>query len=77
MITYTKAWWGIGSLAQMYGSALPRTAPISLVAAAFAALLHRYLGNRIEDELTNSYPFQAFAFVVGFLLVFRHVRSCL
>lgn len=71
MITYSKEWWGIASVFQLYGSALPRAAPIALAAAALSALLRAFLGDVIQENILHPYPFQAFSFVVGFLLVFR------
>jgi hypothetical protein len=76
MITYTKEWWGIGALTQMYGSALPRTAPIAAASTGLAAIVHFFWHDHISDEFKNPYPFQAFAFVVGFLLVFRCASQC-
>jgi predicted membrane chloride channel (bestrophin family) len=71
MIGYSKQWWGVGEVFVMYGSALPRSAPVALLSAGIAALARGLVGESIKRHFKDNYPFQAFAIVLGFLLVFR------
>lgn len=94
MITYSKDYWGYGSVTRLYGSAIPRSLPAAVLSTAIA-LLFEFFGeqgtmnewfSRFDDEISGParnptpYPFQVFAFVVGFMLVFRYggwQRTCI
>lgn len=79
MIRYPKVYWGLGTLTYWYGSAIPRALPFSLAAGLLAALLEEFtsLGKHGGDApdgkrvFLHPYPFQAFAFIAGFMIVFR------
>lgn len=71
MIRYDKRFWGVCTLSRWYGSAFPRALPFSLVAAAAAGLLQHFWAERAADIWKHPYPFQTFAFIVGFMIVFR------
>eukprot|EP01023_Acetabularia_acetabulum_P020213 TRINITY_DN20429_c0_g2_i1.p1 TRINITY_DN20429_c0_g2~~TRINITY_DN20429_c0_g2_i1.p1 ORF type:complete len:458 (+),score=86.68 TRINITY_DN20429_c0_g2_i1:226-1599(+) len=86
MIIYHKRFWGLQLLTRLYGSAFPRALPFALLSTAITLLL-KLLADPIDDghknhrfegddqwllELWNHpYPYQAFAFVVGFIIIFR------
>jgi hypothetical protein len=78
MIVYDKSWWGFSVLARMYGSSFPRALPFSLTASLLAGLLSAFLSDELDKSFTHPYPFQTFAFIVGFMVVFRcvPVTSC-
>lgn len=71
MIIYDKGWWGDKVLGRMYGSAIPRALPISLLSAIAAALLSGLIQKRLEAEFIHPYMYQPFAVVVGFMVSFR------
>lgn len=71
MIRYGKGWWGTGVLTRMYGSAFPRALPFSLLATLMAVLLSIFFQELLDDQFLNPYPYQTFAFIVGFMIVFR------
>eukprot|EP00892_Ulva_mutabilis_P004192 jgi/Ulvmu1/2144/UM129_0003.1 len=72
MIRYSKKYWGLHVLFRMYGSAFPRALPFSLSSAAIAGLLAAFFPTSTTWELfKHPYPFQTFAFVAGFMIVFR------
>jgi len=75
MIRYSKRFWGALTLTRWYGSAFPRALPFSLVAAAAAGLLQHFWAERAADIWKHPYPFQTFAFIVGFMIVFRYARA--
>lgn len=56
----------------MYGSAFPRALPFSLASAALAGFLASFFPTSTTwDLFKHPYPFQTFAFVAGFMVVFR------
>jgi hypothetical protein len=72
--TYTKAWWGFTSLWRWQYSIIPRTFPFAFTAIAVTVVLHTLEDDtqeKIREAWRHPYPFQAFAFVVGFVIVFR------
>ena len=71
MIRYSKAWWSVSSLFTWYGSAVPRALPFALVAALVAGLCAGFASERLRGLWGHPYPYQMFAFIVGFLIVFR------
>jgi hypothetical protein len=76
MIRYSKSYWSIRTLfsrTSWYGSALPRALPFALASAAITAVAHAFLDDAMKEQWRHPYPYQAFAFVVGFMLVFRCV----
>jgi hypothetical protein len=72
MIRYSKQYWGLLTLTRWYGSAFPRALPFSIPAATLAALLRVFYTKHLEGAWIHPYPFQTFAFVAGFMLVFRY-----
>ena len=77
MIRYSKQYWGVLTLARWYGSAFPRALPFSLLSAAIAGCLQAFYAEALRAEWTHPYPFQAFAFIAGFMIVFRCEARCL
>jgi hypothetical protein len=73
MIRYDKHLWGIAALFRFYGSAFPRALPFSLASALAAALLKHFVPEKVSNEWQHPYPYSTFAFIVGFMVVFRHV----
>lgn len=71
MIIYDKGWWGFKVLGRMYGSAIPRALPISLLSALAAGLLSKFLQEHLEAQFTHPYMYQPFAVIVGFVVSFR------
>ncbi|CAD7698439.1 unnamed protein product [Ostreobium quekettii] len=81
MILYSKAFWGYQELLRFYGSAIPRSLPAAFLSAVVTLLFELLSGDQEEMKLWFGkikpfpYPFQVFAFVVGFMLVFRATFS--
>jgi hypothetical protein len=75
MIVYDKVLWGHPLLFRLYGSALPRVMPVAILAALYCGLLSYYLSDHLAQLWTNPYAYNAFAFGVGFILVFRCVDA--
>ena len=73
MIRYDKGWWGLKTFGKMYGSAFPKALPFSLTASIFAGLLSYFFAKELDEAFIHPYPFQTFAFVAGFMVVFRCV----
>jgi hypothetical protein len=73
MIRYSKEYWGILTLFAWYGSAFPRALPFSLLASAVAGLIYELMPDGLENIWRHPYLYQTFAFVVGFMIVFRCV----
>eukprot|EP01025_Chloroclados_australasicus_P030869 TRINITY_DN3106_c0_g1_i1.p1 TRINITY_DN3106_c0_g1~~TRINITY_DN3106_c0_g1_i1.p1 ORF type:complete len:491 (-),score=51.58 TRINITY_DN3106_c0_g1_i1:2910-4268(-) len=86
MIIYNKKLWGVQLLTRLYGSAFPRALPFAVLSTVISLMLklfldpvddsennHRFAGDdQYVLELWNHpYPYQAFAFIVGFIIVFR------
>ena len=71
MITYNKIAWGLPLLFRMYGSAFPRSFPPAAISAGITVAF--YLAFRPADEAwwRHPYPYQVFAYVVGFIVIFR------
>eukprot|EP01024_Parvocaulis_polyphysoides_P014826 TRINITY_DN16220_c0_g1_i2.p1 TRINITY_DN16220_c0_g1~~TRINITY_DN16220_c0_g1_i2.p1 ORF type:complete len:459 (+),score=57.88 TRINITY_DN16220_c0_g1_i2:128-1504(+) len=87
MIIYHKRLWGLQLLGRLYGSAFPRALPFALLSTGITLILKlvadhtddsmanhkRFPG---EDQWLlelwhHPYPYQTFAFVVGFIIIFR------
>lgn len=73
MIRYSKEFWSVSSLFTWYGSAVPRALPFALCAALVAGLCAGFASDRLAGLWGHPYPYQMFAFIVGFLVVFRCV----
>ena len=75
MIIYRKAWYGLGLLTRMHGSAAPRALVPALLSTALTLLLelgYPMLGhNELRSLFEHPYPYQIFASILGFILVFR------
>ena len=71
MMIYNKSFWGFGVLTRMYGSAFPRALPFSIFSCIFAGLLSAWYAKQLDEEFIHPYPFQTFAFIAGFMVVFR------
>ncbi|CAD7698726.1 unnamed protein product [Ostreobium quekettii] len=78
MILYTKNYWGLPLLWRIYGSAFPRTIPFALISGVIALILEWTVGEDKDGRPSTArewwqdpYPYQTFAFIVGFMLVFR------
>jgi len=73
MIWYRKQWGGLGVLFQMTGSVLPRAMFQAVIFSSFAAFLKDFISHdTLEAMLEHPYPFQVFAFIFSFTLVFRN-----
>lgn len=76
MIRYHRACLGLSSLWRWYGSAFPRSLPLSLTATVVAVCLSIYA----EAELRSVWPggamYLAFVLVVGFALLLRCDIPC-
>lgn len=72
MIIYDKSFWGFGVLVRMYGSAFPRALPFSLLSCIIAGVLSYFYATELDEEFVHPYPFQTFAFIAGFMVVFRY-----
>eukprot|EP00210_Caulerpa_lentillifera_P008077 g7712.t1 len=79
MIVYDKRHWGLPLLFRIYGSAFPRCLPFAILSGTITLVLELTVGKaaNFEDESEarswwrHPYPFQTYAFIVGFMLVFR------
>ncbi len=71
MIIYSKSLWALPLLLRWYGSALPRALPAALISGAFAAVLSAVAQQELQEAWLHPYPYNAFAVIVSFILVFR------
>ena len=71
MITYNKIGWGLPLLFRMYGSAFPRSFPFAALRAALTALFYLTIQTPDEGWWRHPYPYQIFAYIVGFIVIFR------
>mmetsp|Transcript_11344 Transcript_11344/g.32206 ORF Transcript_11344/g.32206 Transcript_11344/m.32206 type:complete len:89 (-) Transcript_11344:1766-2032(-) len=75
MIVYSKAWWSIPwLLSRWYGSAFPRVVPFAVFSCMWSIFLFLGFRDHIEPYWEHPYPFQAFAYIVGFGVIFRQGR---
>ena len=77
MLVYTKTFPAPLTLVlRWYGAATGRAAPYALVCAAATLALHVAVPARVRDRYEEGwlhpYPFQTFAYVAGFAIVFRN-----
>mmetsp|Transcript_12415 Transcript_12415/g.31747 ORF Transcript_12415/g.31747 Transcript_12415/m.31747 type:complete len:462 (-) Transcript_12415:1232-2617(-) len=73
MIIYSKAFWGIPALlGRWYGSPFPRVLPFAAASCGWSVFLF-FFRESLEwpSAWGHPYPFQAFAYIVGFALIFR------
>lgn len=73
MILYSKRFYGLALMFQMFGSALPRALPFAVFGGAIAFLLRFRFGDYLEENWRHPFPYQAIAFIAGFLVTFRCV----
>ncbi|KAK9805550.1 hypothetical protein WJX72_004682 [[Myrmecia] bisecta] len=71
MITYSKLAWGLHLLLRFYGSAFPRALIFSGISVAITAVLFVCKHDELRSDWLHPYPYQIFAFIVGFVIVFR------
>ena len=71
MIRYSKQFWGLCTLTRWYGSAFPRALPFSVASALLAGLLQAFISDELRPLWLHPYPYQSFAFIAGFMIVFR------
>lgn len=76
MILYSKAWGGVPILFQFRGTAWPYAILPALMSTALGLILgliadFNDLVEEKEEFMVHPYPFQLYAFIVGFLIVFR------
>ena len=77
MIVYRKRWCGLLDL-HIYGSPFPRTMIYAMAAAGVGAALeatgvdlYSLHSSNSQDGFVHPYPYQMYAFIVGFGLIFR------
>lgn len=71
MITYNKIGWGLPLLFRMYGSSFPRSFPPAAVSAGITALFYLTIQQNDQNWWRHPYPYQVFAYIVGFIVIFR------
>ena len=71
MITYNKIGWGLPLLFRLYGSAFPRSFPPAAISAGITVLFYLTLETSDRSWWRHPYPFQIFAYIVGFIVIFR------
>lgn len=73
MILYTKRFYGLSLLLQMFGSAIPRALPFALAGGIVAFVLRVYCSEYLDHTWKHPFPFQSISFIAGFLVTFRCV----
>ena len=71
MIVYRNNFYGMPWHWGLRGSPIIRSLPVAALCALMGWLLERYASQTIEQAFHNPYPYQLYAYVVGFSLVFR------
>jgi predicted membrane chloride channel (bestrophin family) len=73
MIHYPKRYWGLPLLFRAFGSPFPRTIPFAILSVALTVALQLAKEWKLVmmQAFGHPYPFQVYAFVIGFLAVFR------
>lgn len=74
MITYSKTTWGLHLLVRVYGSAFPRSIIFSGISSAITMALYVTKRPQLLSDWRHPYPYQIFAVIVGFIVVFRWAR---
>ena len=78
MITYRKGFPAPMSLVwRLYGASTGRALPFAIAATLLTGVLHAALGHgsvrmTYADGWNHPYPFQTFAYIAGFAVVFRN-----
>ncbi|KAL0039987.1 hypothetical protein WJX79_001551 [Trebouxia sp. C0005] len=75
MITYSKTTWGLHLLLRLYGSAFPRSLIFSVISTSITVALYVTKERQLYDDWRHPYPYHIFAFIVGFIVVFRSQLS--
>lgn len=73
MLHYEKRLWGLGLLFRAQGSPFPRVLPFAVLSVGITLVIHLSDGckSAVEAAFGHPYPFQVYAFVIGFLVVLR------
>ena len=71
MIIYSKHLWGFPLLCRAYGSTLPRAFPFAVFSSVLTWIVEEYANDQTRLWLDHPYPYQMYAWVVGFVLIFR------
>ena len=73
MIHYAKRHWGLPLILLVHGSPFPRTIPFAVLSVCITIALQASedLKSDIAKAFGHPYPFQVYAFVIGFLVVLR------
>lgn len=73
MIHYAKKYWGLPLIFRVHGSPFPRTIPFAVLSVSITTALQASedLKSDIVKAFGHPYPFQVYAFVIGFLVVLR------
>merc|ERR1712166_70656 len=71
MIIYSKHLWGFPLLCRSYGSTLPRAFPFAVFSSVLTWIIEEYAGDETRLWFDHPYPYQMYAWVVGFVLIFR------
>ena len=58
-------------MTRLYGSAFPRALPFSLFAGLLAGIIQAFGSKEFRQLWLHPYPYQSFAFIAGFMIVFR------
>ncbi len=77
MITYSKTTWGLHLLLRVYGSAFPRSLIFSIISSSITVALYLTKERQLYDDWRHPYPYHIFAFIVGFIVVFRQEQTAL
>lgn len=71
MILYEKRFYGLALLCHLFGSAIPRSVPFAVFGGLVAYILRLRYGQYLEENWRHPAPYQAIAFIVGFMVTFR------
>merc|ERR1712166_539755 len=71
MIIYSKHLWGFPLLCRSYGSTLPRAFPFAVFSSVLTWIVEEYANDQTRLWFDHPYPYQMYAWVVGFVLIFR------
>jgi hypothetical protein len=74
MITYSKTSWGLHLLLRIYGSAFPRSLIFSVISSSITVALYFTKQSELYADWRDPYPYHIFAFIVGFIVVFRQAN---
>jgi len=71
MIFYSKHWCGFPLLCRIYGSPMPRAFPFACFSGFITYFIEEYAGDETRLWFDHPYPYSIFAFILGFVLIFR------